>query len=520
MKILQKRQNKKKVSVGMSSEEMVLQQKKKQGHRKKLVVPVVVLVVVLLAVGITQASAMVNGAAKLFMDPAEYYQYIEEKNAKRTATVLSSLYSSMMWERMNVSDQYTNYELTLGLGDKAIDLLSASGNEEYAFLNQLTLNFGINSKNNIVQTTLGMEKKGEEFLSGNLILDWNDERIYAQVPQLKQEYLFMEFDLLFELLGVDADSLKAFMDANMEVYDKMPEAAEIESAINRYVAAALPCIEEVEEETCVLEANDVFMDCTKLTVTIDEKTVQNMVERVLKAMEKGTEWEQQLFKVLATQEEIQLEEALELIIWVDRYGNVCGRSISYEDDHYRVMEASYIITRDKNVFGLATMINMDGVKIRLDGNAAFAKQRLEGEAEVKVAGFEIGKVEFSDVQIGKETFRGTILVRPDETMMKLVQGEINEGSLLDFSDIGLEFAIDNIKEKNMLEVSLLLGKDMVLSVKTASEHSAGKDTFLPEEEKCEDVLTYCADLSLENLLKGLETAGFPDSVTEWLENIK
>ena len=526
--------------------EQNLKANKKKRNIKWIMVAAVVAAVILLAC-VSQSATVANAVAKLVMSPQKYYQHVEEDTAETLVKAITSVYTDTI-ESNTELNQNTKLDVTLNLEDDMIDLLSAITYENLDILKDFGFQVGFNGKDNAMKMSLGLNANGKEFLGGNLILDLKGETLYVQIPQLVKSYLSVNLDDLFEMLAVDMEAadLKAEMEATQEAYKNLPDVKELEKLLNKYIQLALSCIEDVKEEKTTLNINNVSMKCTELTITIDEETVQKMLELVLDTMEKDKELEtfitnaavimqsemdgedlydevMEIVSYLSDEiEYISLDDELEMTVWVDKNGVICGRSIEIPMEYNGKIEASYVVAKSGKNLGIELEAEYNGTKLRMDGNAKQKSKKYSGELDVKVAGLKVAKLSFSKVESNKDKFKGEFLLTPQKSIVDLVEDELGSSLPIDLSDLGLKLKADTTAEKGSVEVAVMLEEEALATVTTMVESGKGSSVSLPKEKECiqieeaDDLYDYLEEISIDDLLEDLEDIGIPESILDEL----
>lgn len=523
-----------------------LKRNQKKRNPKKLGF-IALAVVLILIVCMTQSSRIANGMAKLFMSPQKYYQHIEEKTVETMVNWVATAYSDIMQANAELFNQRMNLDVSLGLEDDAIDLLNAFTYEEFDFLKDFGFKVEMNSKDDTLQMMMELDTAGEAFVSGNVLVDLEKEMLYAQVPQLEKSYLSINLDDLLEMLYMDdmeASEIREKMKAWTENYKNMPQGKKLEKLLNKYFGLALSCIEDVEEEKSNLNINDVSMDCTKISISIDEETMQTMLELLLETMEDDAELEEFIVELASFSqgeidgddlydncselisdlldeiEYISFDDELEMTVWVDKSGAICGRSVKIPMDfyYYSNIEASYAVARDGKNVGIEVEAEYEGTKVRVNGTAKVKNQKLNGELDVRVAGLKLAKISFSEVKASANALQGVFLITPQKSMIELVEDEIGINLPIDFSDLGLKLELDTTMKKGSVMASLLLEEEVLAFINTVAERTNGTSISAPKEKECvlieeeDDLWDYIEDVDLDELLEELEDIGITDNL--------
>ena len=526
--------------------ETVLEKVKKNDIKKWLIVAVAGLALVLVVLGVTQAAVIKNTAAKLFMNPQKYYQHVVKNDIENMTEGMAVWYSGMIKESANIEDRSASFAISAGVDDTLLDSLNELTYEEWDFLKNLALEVGISRKDAIMQFKADASADEEVLANVTLLLDQPEKQMYFQFPQLTETYLASDMETLLSwLLGKDEASVQEDMEALEEginkmqiLYEKLPNHKEFKKLLSKYLVLAMSCIEDVEEGTDVLTVNNVSANCTKLELVLDEDTLQSMVETVLEAVEEDKELEQIILDVLSVQNEVDgsdvydmfldlvselldeteyltLDEDIELCIWVDKTGSICGGSIEY-NDYYGKAEASYAIVRNGKKVGINAEVKVGDMKIRVNGDAAKRGKKLSGELNVKAAGVKFATISFSDVVFEKDHVKGCFNFTPEKYIVELLDGELGDYFPVDLDDLAVQWNVEYTLNRSYTSIALMEDEERLVFLDALSETGKGLKVSVPDQNDCvyaeteEDLLVYVDTLEVDNLLENLEDAGFPE----------
>lgn len=516
--------------------------------KKIILIASIAVVVLLSAVGIANAAVLVNTAKKAFMSPEKYYQSVELKAAEKRIEEVASLYESEFRENLKVNDKSVSTEVTLKLSSDITDLLKAATGTDLSVLEDIGFRMDSATKDEAFLAALSFLTEGESFLSGEAVLDLGGGAMFARVPELSETYLGMELDALLEEADMDSDDMKELLATLEELYEKTPDKKKVEKLLNKYAELAISCVDEVEEEKDTLTVGEVSAKCTVLTVTMKEKTVKKMAETVLEAMEKDEELETIVKEVLSVQDELDgddvwedftdaisdvLDEVddldmddaeIEMKVWVDKKGNICGRDFEIKTDYEEVTVSYAMPKKGKNV-GIKAEAEIDDVNIKVDGSAKVKGGKLNGEVTLKAAGMKLVNISFKDlVYSGVNEMSGSFEVTLEKGLREAIENEAPPLPF-DLEELALKLDVSAKKEKSSTELSLMIEEEEAICLSVVNEQKKADKLSVPTEDDAkmvedeEDIMEYLDEIEEDALLSVLEDAGMPEELLESISEL-
>ena len=513
-------------------------EKKKGVWKKVLLIAAPVLLLAVLIGGFSSFGA--NFFRKTFSSPEGYFQYVMKKAVRENARTASNIYNNLVKENLNFTDKSISGAVTLRLEEEGRDFLEDIDIvDDAGWLEEVTLETDASVKDKVISATVALKLGQDEVLSGNAVVDANKDRAYVQVPSLSDTYLGAETeDLMYELsyyLG-DMDFFE-FWDT---LYECCPDKKTVEKLLYKYSCLAISCIDDVEKSKDTVEAGDVSQKCLSLKATINTKTLQNMLETVLKEMREDEElkkimkdlsalegmedlyddYRDLLDELLDEVEDIDLYEKIILEVYVNGKGELIGFQIEY--DELRILSVK---PRDGKKFGLEISYESYADGVKLEGTGKESGNKASGEFEVKV-----------------ETYYGSERIRfrlEDVDTEAIEEGNVKGTFILPLKEIDDIFGLDNRmlrkyemvlsadmdESKQKAELILMNDKDQVASILFDFKTGSGKKADLPKNadviivEDGDDLEDWLDTIDVDRFIRNLEKTEMPSDMVDEIEDL-
>jgi hypothetical protein len=333
-----------------------------------------------------------------------------------------------MMKSRPIDDMSTNVDMKLSLGDGILDFANyydEIATTDLSWLRESEFYFSSNYKNEDVELNANISLNGEGLLSVKSILDMLTGQIYIQIPELTQSYM-----------GIDVSESLQSGNLTLELQRNLPETAEMERLLQKYLDLAIENIYNVEKSSETLEVEGISQRCTTLTVTIDERDLQRIAGVILVAMLEDAELERIVDDLSATSYEIitdaydmgdgnasfeairesyrdRVEKALEKVrnnedfdddkmvmtLWIDNRGEVRGRYVtltSTSEDITEVVKSYYYMPQRGNDFGYEAGIISEENTMRLLGSGQYAGEKISGTFTLRSNGEEMFDITVRD----------------------------------------------------------------------------------------------------------------------------
>ena len=313
-----------------------------------------------------------------------------------------------------------------------------------------------------------------------------------------------------------------------------------EKLLYKYSCLAISCIDDVEKSKDTVEAGDVSQKCLSLRATINTKTLQNMLETVLKEMREDEElkkimkdlsalegmedlyddYRDLLDELLDEVEDIDLYEKIILEVYVNGKGELIGFQIEY--DELRILSVK---PRDGKKFGLEISYESYADGVKLEGTGKESGNKASGEFEVKV-----------------ETYYGSERIRfrlEDVDTEAIEEGNVKGTFILPLKEIDDIFGLDNRmlrkyemvlsadmdESKQKAELILMNDKDQVASILFDFKTGSGKKADLPKNadviivEDGDDLEDWLDTIDVDRFIRNLEKTEMPSDMVDEIEDL-
>lgn len=511
-------------------------QKKKRSAGKIIAVVAAAAVVVVGGVGVVNASAIGNFVKQSFSSPQSYFQYVEEKQAKETASTVADLYGSYLEQYENMDTQSASGEITIELGANARAMLQALTSTDMSFLENTKLTYEVGYQEKIMGLNLGMLISDKNVISVESILDMEGGMAYFLIPELSSQYLSTPLDMS------DVDT-----SANMQmsqVVKTMPNADIVEDLYMDYYTTAISCIDNVEKSSETIEAGGISQKCTVLTATIDNETAKEMVEVVCtklksdenvetvvkdlanaqNAMEEGSadgeamyqEFVQTMDEAIASADSISLDENITMTVWVNGKGEIVGRDVHVSD-----AEVKYVAPSKGNKVGLEASITADGTNYAIEGSGKVSMNKLSGEYAISSNGTDFVNLEVADYDVKKMEdgyINGTFTL----SMTSEASRALTETAMT--ANYDLQIDCKSSKDSSEVKISIL-SLDQLMGAVTITSNMNGKvDATLPAADavvSAEDetaLYNWIASVDWASFTASLREAGLPSEFVDSIES--
>lgn len=508
------------------------------------IVGVFILVIVLMA------KPIMHVFAKTFYSPEKYFAYIETNSAEKSAETLSSFYDIFL-EGVKIDGTKRNAEVQLSLTEDGYKIIDALTIEDLDWLNNVKLSGSLSTKNNAMSGDFGLTLDKNKLVTGNIIMDFEDESIYMQFPELSDKYIATDE------VDMDGDEITDTLNAYGQLINSMPDKSTVAKLYNKYYGIAMSKLTDVKKSKDTLKVEGVSQNCIKLEATMDDEYFYEVTKAVLEELLKDKDFKkviQNMAKSLEAYDVIDydkdevyeefcdaIEDALDDIdeddfyyydmtytIWVNSSGEVIGRCI--EDEW---SEVAWLMPRKGNNVGTEfySEIKYEGITeeyIGIVGTGKYSGNKLSGTYYMEYQDYySSGKEEMLEITVDKfdtsALQKGNIL---GNFKFALSEKYCKEYGLPRLAQ-NLYIALDTNIKANNLKYGITIGNDDevygTFSVSTEIESvnkiniPADKKVIFVEDE--DDAEEWLSTVKFDNLLKNLEKTNIPDDYLDVIEDI-
>ena len=266
--------------------------------------------VIVIAV-IANAPKIGNAAVKLFTSPAGYFQHLLKNTADESAEQFAKGYDMAIDNMFAADDMRSESEISVTLGKDVRELIGDATDMDFDWMEKLSFLVNADSTKDAYKLDMGFALNDNRLISLVLLANMKDKMGYMQVPELNETYLGMDLEEFLDENGVDLEDLNEATAMYEELSKALPKAAKVEKLLKRYSDLAISCIEDVEQDKEEVTVGDITNKFTVLEATIDEGTVQAMMEVIVKELKEDKDIKAIIYDVLETQEDADADEVYE-----------------------------------------------------------------------------------------------------------------------------------------------------------------------------------------------------------------
>lgn len=512
--------------------------KKKKGWKKALLIGIPVLLLVVLIGGISVLGA--NFFKRTFSSPEGYFAYVMEKALREDAETAANIYNNLFKERWNITDKSLSGEITVNLGEEGrefledMDILDDAG-----WLEEVTLETNASMKDKIVSANLALKLGKDEVLSGNAVIDANSETAYVQIPSLSDTYIGAEYEEIMGEISYYLDDMDIFEYWDT-LYECCPDKKTVEKLLYKYSCLAISCIDDVEKSKDTVEAGDISQKCTALKATINNQTLQNMLETVLKEMREDEElkkilkdlssvggmedlyddYRDAMDEILDEVDNIDLDEKIILEVYVNGRGELIGFKLKYDET-----ELLCVRPEDGKKFGCEMSFETYGEGFRLEGTGKKSGDKSSGDFELKIDSYygtqRIGfRLEDVDTKAAKEgNIKGTFILP-----LKELDGIYGLDSRM-LRKYEMVLAMDIGESKQKMELSLMNDQEKVAALLCDFTTGPGKKAGIPSSrdvimvEDEDDLEDWMDTVDVDRFIDSLEKTKLPSDIVDEIEDV-
>lgn len=390
-------------------------------------------------------SDVVKNKIKLAtMKPAEYYSWVTETNAEKSAESAAESYkkyidaisdgqSSGISVKYEASDDVKKLITDEMLGD------DASGDEAQELkdiienFNSVKAGIDISSKDGNASGTLFADYNDEKLISADIAVDSEALNLFARIPELNEKWLGISLSEAMEEAAGDEETEK--VKAIITDFSENPEdyltADELEKLMNKYTAVWCDQIKDVElEKKEKVDIADITVEYTVIKAEINEEKAYDIASAYIDTVSKdelvkeivterlelctADEFDEALKDAAESLEDSKddidsdSDETVTLTTYVDATGTIRGMDItvpaSETDDEETTSSDegfSFIIGLDGDKLCGEMKFSADGEEFTGELNAEKKGKKYTGDIELKAEEGTIS-IEFADFEIVDE----------------------------------------------------------------------------------------------------------------------
>ncbi|MCQ2526095.1 MAG: zinc ribbon domain-containing protein [Lachnospiraceae bacterium] len=520
------------------------------------IIPIVcVVALVAIIIGINH-KAIMNSIMKAGSSD-RYFKWVAKNYVEESTEEAISLYNDYK-AVYNLSDEKISGEASVEFGgdaDKYLKLLKQMG-YDYTWVENAGISYTVNSKDEVVDLTVGASFNGVELTKIEYLNDLKNEEEYISFPSVKSAYGEQE--------SYDAEDILEYITEYTALSEAMPNSADIKKLIIKYMGTAIDQVGSgnVKVSDKTLRAGGITQDLTAVTLTIDNDLCQKIAISVVQQMQEDKElrkvveqfisdiedteyadeldlddfdYDEFLDDLSDLEEELEdevflehydwregkyVEDEYEYVLYVNNKGEIVGCSVEYEGDDYFGEDIEYTNYKVKKGSNVAYKMDYDYLVITAVGKESGNK--FTGEINIEYSNIDIATIEVTkyDVEgLEKGKLSGKFVVIPEDSLFR------GSSMASRYEDMILIIDCDMSIKSGKLMMELDDDDNMLVKVDLSYNVSAGSKIKLPsgnnvidmDDDDAGEELYESMDLDL--LVQALEKAGAPDDVIEQVEDI-
>ncbi|MDD5901222.1 MAG: hypothetical protein PUC73_10070, partial [Lachnospiraceae bacterium] len=479
--------------------------------------------------------------------PAGYFQHIVKKTSDESAEQFAKAYDKVISSTDAGVNESQSAEFSVEIGKSVRNLLEDATYQDFDWLEKVSFRVDADSTKEAAQTNMGLALNDKQLISLIILANLKEEKGYLQIPELNKSYLGMEFEELFSMLDIDMDDFNEVNESTEKVLKALPDKSKVEKIIKKYFDLAISCIDDVKQEKEKVTLEEVTNTYTVLEATIDEETLQSMLETIVKELKEDEDIKKIIMDVSATIEDADADdvydefldalddmedeiddlgdEKIEIVLklYVDNKGEVYGTVVEIEEAD---LEVSNLMVRKGSKFAYEFEVKVNGVKGSLEGTGKMSGSKMSGDFLLKAAGMKLAELKAEDVQLKDLEdgyFNGTITVSLASSAAKLIENEVDDDFPFDIKKLNLKITSASSKADADCRISLNEGEKMLGAVSvTYKTGKADKIKFPADSEVVmieneSDLMDWAEDIDFDEFLESLEDkldAGLMDLIED------
>ena len=242
-----------------------------QPPKKKSKAPIfiglgVVLVALIAIIGFAVFAGQ-NFFKKTFSSATEYYKYVEKKNINNKDNWKA--YDAYVKRLSSIGSSKYTQNMSIELSDDAKDLISNLSSEaDLSWLEKVDVDVEFAAKDKNYEMSMKSKVNDKDVISFQAYAD--DDNFYITIPDLTEEYIQVSKEYLIDN-GFD-------FDAYMSSYESLPGKDKLKSLTTKYLNTYLKNVSGVKKEKAKLEASGVSQSVYKLSYTLEDDQIQEMLK--------------------------------------------------------------------------------------------------------------------------------------------------------------------------------------------------------------------------------------------------
>lgn len=546
-----------------------------KGKKKGVWIAIAAALTVVLVSGIMvclNMAAIGNFFRKTFSSPDEYYRYVEMQAAEEMTGHMANIYSNLL-ERSSYTDRSLSLDITAEMSKDGQRMAESLLGYDLEWLQNVSAGLDFNSKDKLLQLSFETALGGQNIVSGDFMADLEKGQYFLKIPELSDKYISIDYE---ELTGYNTAGMWGFFEQDYAA--AAPDKELAEKLLTSYMITALECIKNVEMESDELYAGDLARTCTKLTVTLDEDTLQDVVKAVCKRAVEDEElkkliismaeaqiayvkrqfqsiyenyyaemgvyddfddfWDERMGDVKAEYlydefqesleaaldeiDELSMDGKLKMNIWVDNKGNIVGRELGISTDYDKIT-VFYKMVKEGRRFAYEAGYDDDYGKAELTGEGTASGDTLTGEFVLAADGKELLIISTKglDTESLKDGFlNGSLTFSMGDDALSAFKDEYGLSLRTEYA---LRLDSSMKKDEENMVLTLLKDEAELVSFDITAKAGKGSKVTVPSGKQVKEIADeealadWMLNADWDSLLKNLDKAGLDSELYDYLE---
>lgn len=431
--------------------------------------------------------------------PEKMFKHATDKAYKKNTGKLLEAYKnySDILDEFSCSESKSTVKIEKGEGldaylqENGVDVswMKALTFENTALMSDDKASYGVN----LLLNDVGL-------ISLNAIMD--SENLYFNVPEFTDKYAY---------IGMDEDASDIIKAVNpstqIEKFKSLPDADLMKKVMDRYHDIIMSEIPKTEKTKETITAEDISLDSVKLTATYDAESINKIVKNIAEAAKTDDELKEVLSKFyelntnpLNDDFEYFYNEmidglldykydgdAIRFTIWIDRYGNIVGKS--FENEKGEKLYEIKIPYKNKEYALISRFYNEGAVISEIKGKGNIKDEKLSGDFRVSIFDLNEGESEQSAILISisdmdlKKLEKLELSSHMDISFVQ--NSDIENISMFDINSLSLSMDIDSEYKKDLAHSKFNMnlkyeGEDFITLSSEGESKKTDKEVIIPE----------------------------------------
>lgn len=533
---------------------------KKKGKAGK-VLGILLAIVLVLAAGAGAVyyfakDQVTNFVHVTFDKPADYYQYVAKRNIDKAYSMMPENFDEIFKKQTDVLNSAAHEKVQVKLGDRGKDFLklAVGTGVDITWVESAAVDYSMDfqAKNDKFHVDAKAFLNDVPIISGLAMLDLKEGVAAFQIPELTEKYGIFSFaDDEY-----DYEELKEIFEKYSKVIESYPDPSYLKEKGKQYMEMYLEQVEEVEKSTETLEADDITMECTSLTVVLREKDIRKLLEKIIDDLKEDEEFEKMVKNMaeLADEEpeefyqeyQKSLEDSkkeledlgidrVKLVIYVDKQSYIVGSKVAVDPKEERLKSAEtlFVVLNQEDRQGVSLTMKYGSHNMIFAGSGVIRDGKLEGDYRLKYDDKKMMNLsvdEFDLEEAKKGNLSGHFNVKPGSDL-DLIELLCHEFGLEDSSpayvflsalNLSLDLKLDITAENHSVDLGIQDGGLDIVRVSFRGGLDEAGSIVVPENgiDMEEKVAEYVKEISFKRLMENLKNANVPKDYYEELEELE